>query len=159
MTFTKTTKTVTTDHPLEEFLNITPGTTEKNITVVDSSPVAADDYDGKDKQLDTEYQQISNMALSAYEEMLEMAIDSKQPARMAEVAAQFLNIALDSVNKKANHKQHKDKINVRNKAKPSKTVNNNLIISRNDLLNKIKTDHIDVIDGEIVEIPEDTENE
>ena len=155
MTFKKEKKTITTSHPLEDFLNITPNSTEKEIVEVTSEPNKIEIYDDKDSEIDEEYQHIANTALSAYEEIIDASQDSKQPARMAEVAAQYLGIALDAINRKAGLKQHKDKLTNKKVNNIQKNIQNNLIIGRNDLLNKLKNEELDVIDGEIVEAEKD----
>ena len=143
----ETKKTVTTKtHPLETMFNIEPNTTEvvKSETVGEALPHS--DYDAKDSEIDTEYQEIINKAVDGFESLMEIAEDAdpKYAARMMEVANQFLNTALSGAAKKADHKHHKDKLT--QKVKPNKTINNTLVINRNDLLAQLSNTSDDLND-------------
>lgn len=129
-----------TDHPLEEIFGLDQGTT---ISPVQSVEIEIDEdgdqeESGIDQQLDTIYAH----ALEAYETQAEMVdqVDPKFMARTAEVAAQYLKIALDSTNSKSNKFINKKKINAsRGKMDAPGTVNNNLIVAdRNDILKALE---------------------
>lgn len=129
---------VSTKHPMEEVLDIEPGTTIVPKTVVSTDLVPHTTYDKKDDELDEQFQTIYDEALTAFGDQQEETeiIDPKYKARNAEVAAQFLNTALNAANSKMTLKSLTDKLEV-SKARLGKvsTVNNNLIITdRNSIL-------------------------
>lgn len=130
----------TVEHPLEEILDIDPGTTIVPRKEVSTDLVAVDQYDDKDVEIDTQIQNIYDAAMGAFETQMEEAelVEGKYKARNGEVAVQFLNAALSAAREKANLKQHKDKAALaQNKIKGSSTVNNNLIVAdRNELLKR-----------------------
>ena len=66
-------------------------------------------------------------------------VEGKYAARNAEVAAVYLNTALNAAKEKSGQKEHKDKLSVakQNAGKPG-TVNNNLIMDRNDLIKMLE---------------------
>ena len=106
------------NNPLDEFFKTTP--VEKDEIVV-VEPQA--ETTGK-------MQTVYGAAMETFKGQIEIAnmVDPKYAARNAEVAAQFLKIALDAA-------QAEDKAN---KDAGPKTVNNNLIVAdRNDLLKQI----------------------
>mgnify|MGYP006338186639 FL=1 len=63
-------------------------------------------------------------------------VEGKYKARMAEVSATMLNVALSAVREKRQLKEHKDKLSNAPRAPGgSKTINHNLIVAdRNELL-------------------------
>lgn len=128
------------EHPMEEVLNIEPGTTLLSQVERSTDLVIAEEYDEKDQEIENQFQEVYDAAMSAFESQsmgVELA-DPKYRARNHEVAVQYLNTALSAVKEKSTMKQHKDKVNVdRAKAGP-KTLNQNVIIAdRNDLLKRI----------------------
>jgi hypothetical protein len=148
-------------HPLEDVFNMDIGSTPLNLEQkydrVEASelmpvnpeeqkgvPDIKDDDDiATDKRLDEVY----NAAIetfhnqTAYTEILE----PRYAARNAEVAAQFLNIALSAATSKAKVKQDRKRTNAAFIPYNNKT-NANIIADRNDLLNMI------TVDGETKEI-------
>lgn len=129
---------VATEHPMEEVLDITPGTTmvehvQRSTDLVEHQP-----YDGKDTEIEGQYQEIFDAAMDQFDTQSGEAelVEGKYKARNAEVAAQYLNTALAAVSGKADVKKHKDKISVATvKAGTPGTLNQNVIVAdRNDIL-------------------------
>lgn len=125
----------TIEHPLEEFFDIEPGTTLITRQEQKSEMVVAVDYDDKDIEIEESMQEIFDKAMSGYEIIQDECedIEGKYKARMMEVGVQHLKMALDAAQAKARMKEMKDKLKGKSAAGP-KTVNNNLIINREDLL-------------------------
>jgi len=127
-------------HPLEGVLDIEPGTTMLPSIERESDTVTTGDYDEKDNEIDGQFQEIFDVAMSAYETQVQEAemVEGKYKARNSEVAVQFLNAALAAVREKSSIKQHKDKVKVaQNKVTGPSTVHNtqnNIIADRNELL-------------------------
>ncbi len=109
---------------IEQVLNIEPGSTDTTVgtavVLKQIDPVVPEIYDDKDVEVDAMFQQIHDVALSAYADMMnEMGnIEPKFRARSGEVAATFLNTALAAATQKAAQKKNKDSI----KAAASKPV-------------------------------------
>lgn len=138
----KITKEKLISHPMEDVLGIEPGSTL--IEYEETPPtelVKIREYDAKDNEIEDQLQNVYDRAMDAFDEQSGEAelVDGKFKARNAEVAAQFLNTALAAVNAKSGMKKHKDKLEVAktNAAKPG-TVNNNLIVDRNDILRALQ---------------------
>lgn len=129
-------KEKTIKHPMEEVFDIEEGTTIVPYTEVSTEMVKAEEYDEKDSEIETQFQDVYDAAMTAFENQEDEldVIDPKYRARTAEVAVQFLNTALNAAKEKANIKQHKDKLGVTKQQKGSDVVNNNLIVDRNELL-------------------------
>ena len=145
------------DHPLEEFLNIEPCTTEivKYERKTELTPYQ--DFDEKDTENEETFQEIIDLAMTGYDNLQEMieTADTKFAARLAEVSVQHLNVALSAASRKANLKENKDKMLQRAKAgaEKGKTTNNIVFVGdRNDLLKQIQEqlDSENVIEGEII---------
>lgn len=126
------------NHPMEEVLNIEPGTTLVPYNKQESLLIKHETYDEKDTEIEKQFQDVYDAAMDAFEGHCETTetIDPKYKARNSEVAVQFLNTALNAAKEKASLKHHRDKMTVE-EAKASKpgTVNQNLFVGdRNDLL-------------------------
>ena len=126
-------------HPMEDMLDIEPGTTQVPATIERSTElVAHEEFDAKDKEIEEQYQEVYDAAMGAFEQqsMDSEVIEPKYRARNQEVAVQFLNAALQAAKEKGGMKQHKDKLNVAKvKANSAGTTNNNLIVAdRNEIL-------------------------
>ena len=137
---TKSKTQITIAHPMEDVLGITPNTTEIQLEKRSTELVECEQYDEKDKELEDQFQEVYDIALDAFEIHSQdtETLEGRYKARNAEVAANFLNTALAAAREKAALKQHKDKL-VRsggNGVGPH-TVNNNIIIDRNELLRTI----------------------
>jgi len=134
----KITKTKEVEHPLEGVLDITPGTTV--VEYQESAPtdlVVHTDYDNKDAEIEDQFQEVYDKAMDAFDVQSDITdqVEGKFAARNAEVAVQFLNAALNAAKEKSGMKAHKDKLDVaKTRAGTPGTVNQNLIIDRNDLL-------------------------
>lgn len=132
----------TIHHPMEQTLNIDSGTTLVEYTeVVADVPITMPDYDKKDDEIEAKLETIYTTALSNVTSITDEmeTVEGKFKARIGEVAATMLNVALGAIREKSQLKQHKDKLQLdtRNSALPSRTetTNNNLIVAdRNELL-------------------------
>ena len=154
----------TVSHPLEEVLDIEENTTVVPYKKASTDLVLSEKYDQKDNELDGQFQEVYDAAFEAFENQSEEAelIDPKYKARNAEVAVQYLNTALQAAREKSNLKQHADKIVIASKKGPS-TVNNNLIVDRNELLRTLaqgddEEQPTDVVDAEFTDDTEDDEH-
>lgn len=133
-------KEVAKEHPMEEVLDIEPGTTVVSTVERTTELVAAEEYDNKDNEIEEQFQEIYDAAMDAYDEQMGVSdnVEGKYKARNAEVAVQFLNTALTAAKEKSGMKQHKDKITIDKKKGPGGTTHidqqNNIIADRNELL-------------------------
>ena len=137
------TKEKTISHPMEGVLNIEPGTTI--VEYQESLPAVLtehEEYDEKDNEIEQQFQEVYEKALDIFEDQSEVAemVEGKFKARNYEVAAQFLNTALNAIKEKAGLKQHKDKLSIAAvKAENSGTTNQTLIVAdRNDILRALQ---------------------
>lgn len=154
------------DHPLEEFFNIEPSSTEVIKYVRKTELTQYEDFDEKDTELEETYQEIYDAAMSGYDEIRDMidTADTKFAARLAEVSVQHLNVALAAAGKRANLKENKDRLLAKIRTanmKGAKNTTNNIVVvaNRNDILKQI-TENPDIIDAEFVsDDPENTGNE
>lgn len=128
--------------PLEDVLNIESGTTLSPVQA--TMPVATQDVpivpDEEDGAIKEQLQTVFETAMEAYEYQQEIAatIDPSKAARNAEVAAQFLKIALDSTSQRSTNKANKDRLRSQPKQEAG-TINNNLIVTdRNTLLKSLQ---------------------
>jgi hypothetical protein len=128
-----------TTHRLEDIFDIESGTTiskiqppqEIVVTDADTSSLINEEDQAVASQLSTIY----GYAIDAFEQQTQMVqeVDPRFAARNAEVAAQYLNIALNSVNTRAKIRHEKLKLKVDGSG--PNTVNNNLIVAdRNEIL-------------------------
>ena len=155
---------VTFEDSLENLFDIENGSTEsivqppasvietsKNaVTVVDTSTGEITEYErveGKtDAVDDAKIDDIYDTAMDAFIKQSQMAqsIDPKFSARSAEVAAQYLNIALNCVQVKTHNKRERFKLKMKNHSNAPATVNgdvtnNNIVVAdRNDLLKMLQ---------------------
>ena len=131
----------TIEHPMEDVLDIPAGTTvvlsEQNTTV--DEMVEPEVYDEKDNEIDRQFQQVFDAAMNAYQDQMDAGSsgEGKYAARNAEVANGFLNTALSAAKEKANLKGQRQKATT---SGGPRTVNNNLIIDRNELLRMLMKD-------------------
>lgn len=143
--------------PMEEFLNIESSSTVITRTERETELSKAPEYDEKDTEIEIGYQEIADKAISGYERLMDEvdSVEGKFAARLSEVAVQHLNTALAAVNAKAKLKEHKDRI-VKKVNSGAKTINNTVIINREELLDSIlaSKDVPQVIDVEHNEIKE-----
>jgi len=133
----------TISHPMEGVLDIEEGTTViQQIEPRRAELVHADEFDDKDVEIEEQFQEVYDAAMGAFDQQSidTAAIEPKYRARNQEVAAQYLNAALNAAKEKSNMKQHKDKLTVAKvKAQNSGTTNNNLIVAdRNEILKHLR---------------------
>ena len=131
-------KTKEIAHPLEDAFGIPKGTTPIEFTeAVSQEVVVTEEYDDKDTEIEQQLQEVYELALAEFEQQSGRPVDPRYAARSGEVAAQFLNTALQAVKHKADIKGLKDKLKTKPANRDSgeaKTVNNNLIVTQRDLL-------------------------
>lgn len=149
-----------TSHPLEDVFDIEENTTIVPYKEVKTDLVPHEPFDEKDKELESQLQDLYDMALEAFENQQEDAdgVDPRFRARNAEVAVQYLKTALEAVREKSLLKQHKDKVDV----KRTGTSNTNVLITdRNDLIRILrdKENRAHAIDGEFEETSTDEKTE
>lgn len=128
---------VVIDHPLEELFGLEEGTTLMPRTEKTSESVSSIEYDDMDADINSQFQEVYNAALAAFEDQVAEAelVEGKYKARNMEVGAQLLNTALAAAKEKSNMKQHKDKNAVAKGKLGAKTTNNTLIVAdRNEIL-------------------------
>lgn len=144
------------DHPLEEFFNIEPASTEVVKYQRKTELTPYQEFDEKDTELEETYQEIYDAAMTGYDNLQEMidTADTKFAARLGEVSVQHLNVALAAASKRANLKENKDKLLARAKAAGAKgnTTNNIVLVEdRNELLRRLMgNSEENVIEGQIV---------
>lgn len=127
------------DHPLEEIFNIESGTTlvEYN-EVVPADLIPAPTYDAKDVEIEGQLEEVYSIAMSQVTQISDEMdrVEGRHKARVGEVAATMLNVALSAVREKNVMKMNKD----RNKtamagAGTPHTLNQQLIVAdRNEIL-------------------------
>ena len=102
-------------HPLEETFNMEPGTTAiDTYEIVTEEVVQLPDYDKKDNEIEAKLEEIYAVAMgnvSVVADEIER-VEGKYKARMGEVTATMLNVALGAVREKTVLKVHKDKLMV-----------------------------------------------
>lgn len=130
-------KQKTIEHPLEEVFDIEPGTTIVEYKEAVPAPVVVmPNYDQKDDEIEEKLEEIYTTAMSQVEVISDEIerVEGKYKARMGEVTATMLNVALGAVREKSVLKMHKDKLTPTPGSGPQ-TVNNNLIVAdRNEIL-------------------------
>jgi hypothetical protein len=104
----------TKEHPLEDFFGIESNTTEVTTYEQKTELVKDEEYDAKDAEIEGDFQEVYDKAISGYENLQEQMedIEPKYVSRAHEVANQLLGTALQAAAKKADLKQHKDKLKV-----------------------------------------------
>ena len=153
-------------HPLEEFFDIEAGTTETVTTHRRTEPAEYEPYDGKDKEIEEDYQMVLDSAMDMVDMLkgiIDGGTDARFIARLSEVTGQQLNIALAAADKKAKLKDNKDKFEHKKATGPgSKTINHNnmtIVMDRNQMLEAVLSRPYDVIDAEVEEVPSITKEE
>jgi hypothetical protein len=130
------------EHPLESEFDIEPGTTIAEVSeVVPAEVVQIVGYDAKDDEIEEKLEEIYAVAMSNVELVADEMdrVEGKYKARVGEVTATMLNVALGAVREKSLLKQHKDKLGVTAKAAGTpQTLNQNLIVAdRNEILRSL----------------------
>lgn len=139
--------------PLENFFNLPIKNKKDEEDDNKSLSVEKNDiveYDSKDNDVEKNYKEVHDIAISMHDRIVDELedIEPKYSARMYEVAAGYLNIALTAAEKRGKMKEHKDKLGV--SAKKKSTNNNVVVINTNDLIKKLSSD---IIEGEVTQIP------
>ena len=128
-------------HPMEEILDIEPCTTLAEYQEIEPDQIIAPaDYDSKDMEIESKIEDIYTMAMSSVNTMSDEIerVEGKYKARMGEVTATMLNVALSAVREKRELKKHKDGQSIKAAAGPQ-TVNNNLVVAdRNEILQMLR---------------------
>ena len=136
----KVTKTI--EHPMEEFFDIEPGTTEVQVYEREGELITAEGYDEKDREIDGQFEEIYDAAMEGYDMLAEELhkVEGKYKARVGEVSVQHLNAALNAANSKARLKESKDKLEAKKVAGPSSvTTNNTLVVTdRNKFIEQLQ---------------------
>lgn len=157
MTSTKVVKQ--TGHPLEDIFGLPSGTTEVTVIQRNTQMVEHVDFDNKDTEIEEQFQEVYDVAMSTFEnqvEMLERAeTDPKYIARQMEVAAQFLNTALAAAKEKSNLKMTKDKLLAAQRTAPGNVPSvgsgEPIVMSHSALLKMLRDAKADKIAGETIE--------
>lgn len=128
-----------TVHPMEELFDIEPGTTVAEYTeYVPDVVVSMGNYDKKDDEIETKLEEIYSVAMGTVSDISDQIdrVEGKYKARVGEVAATMLNVALGAVREKSQLKQHKDKLAATMSTPDAPhTVNNTLVVTdRNELV-------------------------
>jgi predicted oxidoreductase (fatty acid repression mutant protein) len=125
------------EHPLEETFDIEPGTTISTKTERSTELTVTEQYDEKDEEIESQFQEIYDAAMAAFEDQCAEAevVEGKYKARNMEVATQLLNSALHAAKEKANQKKEKDKNDIAKNKITKKVTNNNVFMgSHQELL-------------------------
>lgn len=130
-------------HPLEDTLDIAVGTTEvdtiQSTALVAADKVQLDYYDDKDREIENQFDEVYNTAVTSALNSADAmeVVEGQYKARLGEVTASMLSVALSAAREKSLQKQFKDKKRGSSPlANPtSGTINNNIIVAdRNELL-------------------------
>lgn len=130
-------------HPMEDVLGIESGSTVIEYTeMVPAVPVAAPTYDAKDDEIEEKIEEVYASAMgrmAAVGDQMDL-VEGKYKARLGEVAATMLNVALGAIREKRELKKHKDVTAVKQTEAqtPSNVTNNNVVVTRNDLLDMLR---------------------
>ena len=126
---------VQVEHPLEHLFGIDPMSTMMPVVSSEMSSIETPLFDDKDKEIETQFDQITALALDGYDaQVMDLEkIDPKYRARSNEVAIQYLNTALSSTQQKMNLKKHRDLLTSK-VVKGTNITNNVLVADRNELL-------------------------
>ena len=123
---------------MEDALGLEPCTTVVEYKeTVPAIPVSMPTYDEKDDEIETKLEEIYASAMGGVETVSDEIerVEGKYKARMGEVTAAMLNVALGAVREKRELKKHKDSLIVSAGDAGPKTVNNNLVVAdRNEIM-------------------------
>lgn len=142
MATTKNQITKMVEHPLEDFLGIPSGSTMVVKEERETTLVTPETYDNKDEEIEGTFQEVYDKAMDGFDRLQDEMDggDERFKARLGEVSVQHLNVALDAAKQKARLKEHKDKLESKIKNSGPKTVNNNIIVDRNELLRALQNE-------------------
>lgn len=130
-------------HPMEDVLGIERGSTVVEYTeILPSVPVPMPEYDDKDDEIEGKIEEIYAFAMSKVSTVGDQIdiVEGKYKARLGEVAATMLNVALGAVREKRELKKHKDQVQLKQAEvmTPKNVTNNNVVLTRNDLLDMLQ---------------------
>lgn len=151
---------MSTPNPIETFLDIEPGSTPDLQDMVDAqgtelihpetgevvvrptTGVTAEQIVTEERiddlKIDKQLNEVHAAAMQAFyqQHALSQQVDPKFSARNSEVAAQFLNIALNTVNSRVDAKHKREKIRIaKTEVKTPNQIQNNVIVAdRNSLM-------------------------
>ena len=135
------TKTKLIEHPLEDALNIDCCTTlTEYVEVVPDVPVCHVAYDDKDDEIERKIEEVYSASMNSANVLADEIeqVEGKYKARIGEVSATMLNVALGAIREKRQLKEHKDKSTTIT-GNGAKTVNNNLVVAdRNEILRMLQ---------------------
>jgi hypothetical protein len=97
--------------PLEDIFEIEEGTTERALQLIPSSTEMTAIDETEENEISIQLNSVYNYAMEAFEQQTAnvQTIDPKYAARTAEVAAQYLNIALSTVNTRVSNRNMREK--------------------------------------------------
>lgn len=126
------------EHPLEDVFDIEAETTVVEYReAIPAEVIQMPTYDEKDVEIEQKIEEVYTMAVgsaSTIGDEMER-VEGKYKARIGEVTATMLNIALGAIREKRELKAHKDKMSPAGAVPGNHTTNNNLIVAdRNDLI-------------------------
>lgn len=150
-----------TTHPVEDLFNIEAGSTAIVITEPrETDLVVHNTYDDKDCEIETQFQEIFNRAMDAFDDSQsdndQIPVEFK--ARNVEVSVMMLNAALSAAKEKANLKKHKDQVQLKTgptSVIDNSTVNNTLMnVSTSDLIKQLAKEQ-SPINNQLPDVEED----
>lgn len=141
-------------HPLETLLDIEEGSTDMGINIEEHYAVATEqaqvahaapvEKDEEDIEVDAKIDTVYAAAMEAFQTQTSFTeiIEPRYAARNAEVAANYLNIALQAANSRARIKTDRKKTAafIPFGGGGGKTTNNLIVADRNDILRMIQVD-------------------
>lgn len=134
MNVDKFTKVV--DHPLEEVFDIESGTTVVEYNeVTPMELLQPPQYDAKDMEIEGQLEEVYATAMTQVTAIADEMdrVEGRHKARMGEVTATMLNVALSAVREKNVMKMHKDKnMTAAAAAGTPHTLNQNLIVANRE---------------------------
>lgn len=140
------------NHPLEQLFEIESGTTIVEYhEVLPEKPIEMPNYDKKDDEIEIKLEEIYATAMGQVTLVADEMerVEGRYKARIGEVTATMLNVALGAVREKRIMKEHKDKLTPGKPATGSVT-NNTLVVAsdsivadRNELLRAFMTQKTD----------------
>lgn len=127
------------EHPMEDVLDIESGTTMVEYQeITPDVPVPMPTYDAKDDEIEQKLEEIYTAAMGNVVTIADEMerVEGKYKARIGEVTATMLNVALGAVKEKRELKQHKDKLTpgVAGSGVTHTTTNNLVVADRNEIL-------------------------
>lgn len=132
------------EHPLEDIFNIESGTTIMEYhEVLPEKPIEMPNYDEKDDEIEMKLEEIYSVSMGQVTLVADEMerVEGKYKARIGEVTATMLNVALGAVREKRMMKEHKDKLKPSGPTAAGSITNNTLVVAsdsvvadRNELL-------------------------